>query len=295
MGQETRIGWAHSSHNFWKGCHPCSPGCAHCYMFAGQRRWGLDPTVVKRTADSTFYAPLRWPVLTPSRRIFACSWSDFFLPEADEWRDDAWDVIRRTPYHTWMVLTKHPERIADHLPSDWGHGWPHVWLGVSVENNRFVHRVETLIQVPTLTRFISAEPLLGPLDLHRVLWSAVGNTADYFRNGRMVSGGIGGQTISGRPRNAVHWIIPGGESGDLHGERPCPARRMDPDWTRDVIRQAREADSPLFVKQRGTVLAHEWGLRNRRGENPAEWPAEFRIQEFPPYRQTVPVQTGLPL
>jgi protein gp37 len=95
--------------------------------------------------------------------VFTCSWSDWFHEDADPWRDEAWEVIRAAPDLTFQILTKRPERIADHLPADWGDGYPNVWLGVTIENRRFVDRADVLREVPAAVRFISAEPLLGPL------------------------------------------------------------------------------------------------------------------------------------
>jgi hypothetical protein len=97
-------------------------------------------------------------------RVFTCSWSDFFDEHADGWRDAAWDVIRRCPEYDWQILTKRVQRIARCLPADWGDGWRHAWLGVSIESRRFVHRADALRDTPAAVRFISAEPLLGALD-----------------------------------------------------------------------------------------------------------------------------------
>ena len=109
------------------------------------------------------------------KMIFTCSWSDFFVAEADEWRTKAWEIIRETPQHTYQILTKRPERIPEHLPS----GWPfsNVWLGVSVENPRFYWRIERLKSVTVSVRFLSLEPLLSAmpsLPLAGISWVVVG-------------------------------------------------------------------------------------------------------------------------
>src|SRR5215210_1625773 len=165
MGVASSISWTSATWNPWRGCTKVSPGCAHCYMFREQRRFGRDAATVVRAADATFYAPLRarhWRRLAPGSRVFTCSWSDWFHEHADPWQDEAWDIIRQRPDLIWQILTKRPERIADCLPADWGERWPHVWLGVSIENRRWVHRAELLRRAPTGVRFVSAEPLLGP-------------------------------------------------------------------------------------------------------------------------------------
>jgi protein gp37 len=132
-------------------------------MFRDQRKYGHDPTLVRRTSDKTFCAPLHYK---QPHIIFTCSWSDFFIEEGDAWRDDVWDVIRRTPHHIYQVLTKRPERMASCLPADWGDGWPHVWLGVTTENQKAADkRLPLLIETPAALRWVCTEPLLGPLDL----------------------------------------------------------------------------------------------------------------------------------
>jgi hypothetical protein len=127
-------------------------------MFRDQRRYGRDPEVVVRAAPATFNAPLKWD---SPELIFTCSWSDWFHVAADPWRDEAWDIIRRTPQHTYMVLTKRPGRIHRCLPDDWGDGYPNVWLGVSIEDAAVTYRANQLRRIPAALRFISAEPLLG--------------------------------------------------------------------------------------------------------------------------------------
>lgn len=209
MGKETEIIWTESSWNPWQGCTKTSPGCTNCYMYATKHRYGQDPSVVVRSARATFTGPLRWK--TP-RKVFTCSWSDFFHQGGDEWRAEAWDIIRATTQHSYQILTKRPERIAQCLPSDWGAGWSHVWLGVTVENADYLGRIDLLRQIPAQVRFLSLEPLLGPmpnLDL-----------------------------------TGIRWVIVGGESGPHF--RPC-----DPAWVRGVREQCVAARVPFFFKQWG--------------------------------------------
>jgi len=175
MGKTSLIEWTEATWNPWHGCNKISPGCAHCYMYRDKIRYGQDPARVSR-GKTTFELPLRW---RQPRLIFTCSWSDFFIEEADSWRASAWDIIRATPQHTYQILTKRPERIADQLPTDWP--LPNVWLGVSVENRRFYWRIAALRQVAAFVRFLSLEPLLeGMPDL---------------------------------PLDGISWVIVGGESG----------------------------------------------------------------------------------
>jgi protein gp37 len=171
MGAISAIEWTEATWNPWHGCAKVSPGCAHCYMYRDKKRYGQDPSVVLRS-KSTFNEPTKW---VEPRLIFTCSWSDFFIEEADAWREEAWEIIRLTPQHTYQILTKRPLRIASHLPTRWP--LPNVWLGVSVENPRFFWRIESLRSVPAKVRFLSLEPLLAPmpsLPLEGISWVIVG-------------------------------------------------------------------------------------------------------------------------
>jgi len=171
MGKASAIEWTEATWNPWHGCLKVSPGCAHCYMYRDKLRFGQDASQVLRS-KSSFDAPTKWK---ESKVIFTCSWSDFFIEQADEWRDEAWEVIRSTPQHTYQILTKRPERIGERLPSGWPMG--NVWLGVSVENPRFYKRIEILADIPAAIRFLSLEPLLAPmprLPLKGISWVVVG-------------------------------------------------------------------------------------------------------------------------
>lgn len=171
MAEDSAIEWTQATWNPWHGCHKISPGCAHCYMYRDKRRYGQDPATVVRS-KTCFDAPQKWK---EAKMIFTCSWSDFFIAEADEWRIEAWEIIRRTPQHTYQILTKRPERILEHLPSGWP--LPNVWLGVSVENPRFYWRIELLKNVAASVRFLSLEPLLSSmpsLPLVGISWVVVG-------------------------------------------------------------------------------------------------------------------------
>jgi len=236
MGKTTGIEWADATWNPWIGCTKVSAGCMNCYMFREQRRFGHDPTVLRRS-KTTFYDPLKWK---RPRRVFVCSWSDFFHPDVPyDWRRDAWDVIRHRR-HIYMILTKRPENIWAMLPSDWDVGWPHVWLGVTAEDQAaYEQRVPILARIPATVRFVSAEPLLGPLGL---LFNCTVQDISGARHGPLAS--------------LIHWVIVGGESGPA-------ARPMHGDWLRSIRNQCLEADVPFFFKQWGgnRRIDGAWGGR----------------------------------
>lgn len=240
MGKTSAIEWTDATWNPWQGCIKVSAGCKNCYMYRDQKRYGRDPRDIHRSSDATFNAPLKWK---EPRKVFTCSWSDFFLPEADEWRPEAWEIIRKTPQHTYQILTKRPENILDRLPPDWGDGWPNVWLGVSVENNAYLSRIKRLMDIPARVRFISYEPALGPLQpFDQIPWHEL--------------------------RYKIHWIIAGGESGP--GCRPA-----ETDWFRAVRDDCRWLGIPFFFKQHGGTKRVDgvWGGDVLDGRQWHEFPA----------------------
>jgi protein gp37 len=140
MSESTDISWTDATINFWQGCRKISPGCKFCYMFRDKEtRFGQDGNVIAKVSDRTINKTLK--ALTKPSKIFTCSWSDFFIKEADEWRDDAWKIIRDNPQHQWQILTKRPENIENHLPKNWGYGYENVWLGVSIEDDAHKYRL----------------------------------------------------------------------------------------------------------------------------------------------------------
>jgi len=212
MGKNSVIGWTNDTWNPWIGCRKVSLGCLNCYMFRERKRFGEEGTDIRRTKDATFLAPLKADL---GRIIFTCSYSDFFLEEADAWRDDAWDVIRKSK-GVFLILTKRPERINECLPPDWGDAWDNVWFGVSAEDQRSAEkRMPYLTDIVCVNRFVSAEPLLGRLNLRA--WMSEG---------------------------FIDWLIVGGESGPL-------AREMKRDWVYKLRDDCHLFDIPFYFKQWG--------------------------------------------
>jgi protein gp37 len=222
MGQNTAISWTDHTWNPWQGCNKVSAGCANCYMFSEREgRLGIKSDVVRRSAAATFRKPLK---RKDPAKVFTCSWSDFFHAAADQWRDEAWDIIRRTPHLTYQILTKRADRISDHLPDDWGAGWDNVWLGVSCEDQNYLYlqRIEYLISIPAQVRFISAEPLLGKVIIPSVYMSK------------------------------IHWVISGGESGPK-------ARPANVNWFRSLRDQCAEHGVAYWHKQNGGTGSDKGG------------------------------------
>jgi protein gp37 len=222
VAQTSSIEWTQATWNPVTGCDKISPGCKHCYAerlakrlkAMGQERYrnGFKVTVQRDALE----VPLSWRA---PRVIFVNSMSDLFhddVPAA--YVAECFDVMQRATQHTFQVLTKRPERaleLADQLP------WPrNVWLGVSVETAAYFKRIKTLRQIPAAVRFLSLEPLLGPLP--------------------------------GLPLDGIHWAIVGGESGP--GARPMPAK-----WVREIRAQCRKARVPFFFKQWGGVQKSKTG------------------------------------
>ena len=266
---KTTIQWTENTWNPWHGCKKVSEGCRFCYMYRDKERYGQDPTTVLRS-KSTFNDPLKWK---EPKLIFTCSWSDFFIAEADEWRDEVWAIIKATPHHIYQILTKRPENIADRLPGDWGGGYENVWLGVSVENQKAAdERISILRDIPAKIRFLSLEPLLEKIDLDLICRDCDSLSLDHYGN----DGEFGSVC---HDSHGLSWAIIGGESGNLNGKYKF--RPSELSWYQDLVSQLRFAEIPLFVKQLGTYLAKEMNLKDMHGGEINEFPEDLQIRQMP--------------
>ena len=213
MADRSKIEWTEATWNPVRGCTKISAGCQNCYAEAFAERWrgipghayeqGFDLRLVPEMLD----LPLRWK--TP-RKIFVNSMSDLFHEGVpDEFIIEVFDIMRLASKHQFQLLTKRPERLAElssRLP------WPrNVWVGVTIENQTTANRLQHLLTVPAHIKFISFEPLLGPIDIDL---------------------------------NGVDWVIVGGESGPH-------ARPLDLEWVREIRNQCTRVGVPLFLKQLG--------------------------------------------
>lgn len=236
----------HDIWNPWHGCRKASEGCANCYMFTMDRWRGLDGSVVRRNK-----AGFRYPLsrsrdgslkVLPGELIRVCMTSDFFVEEADPWREEAWDVIRQRPDVKFWLLTKRPERLATCLPDDWGAGWANVMLNVTCENQRRAdERIPVLLATPARHKGIMCAPLIGRVSIERYL----------------AAGDAGGPDVRGC---GIEQVVCGGENYD--GARPC-----DFDWVRLLAEQCRAHDVTFAFTETGTVFVKDgrtYRLRDHR-------------------------------
>lgn len=248
MGTKTNISWTDATWNIATGCTKVDEDCKFCYMYRDSRAGTrYDPMLVKKT-KTVFTLPLK---LKEPHKIFASSLTDFFHEGCDAFRDEAWEIIRKSPQHTFQILTKRPERITQCLPNDWGEGYPNVWLGVSVGSNKGIPRIIELSKIPALVRFVSFEPLYELLDLTDAIPAL----------------------------SKFHWAIIGGESGFETGKyryRECKI-----EWIEILANVLRNANVAVFIKQMGTHLAKERNMSDKHGGNIDEFPEHLQIREFP--------------
>lgn len=253
------------------GCTKVSPGCDHCYAETFAERWrgtpghhfenGFDVQLRPERLE----IPQRW---RKPRRIFVNSMSDLFHEAVpDEYIARVWQVMASTPRHTYMILTKRHARMRSYLSRTWPEPLPNVWLGVSVEDQKWADiRIPALLRTPAAVRFLSCEPLLGPLDLR------------YYLSGWCPEHDFPGGFCVQRDHYGVQhlgWVIVGGESGP-------GARSMDLDWPRTIIARCRQWGVPVFLKQVGSVAALPLGPRaGRKGGNWDVWPPDLCVREFP--------------
>jgi protein gp37 len=202
----------------------------------GQRNYrnGFSLTLHEHMLD----LPLRWK---KPRKIFVNSMSDLYHKDVPvEFISRVFETMTRANWHQYQILTKRADRLeelASSLP--WA---PHIWQGVSVENGDYTFRIEHLRRTPAHVKFLSIEPLLGP---------------------------IPNLDLSG-----IHWVIVGGESGG-------GCRLMELQWVAEIRKECERQSVPLFVKQTGEKLARRLKLQSKKGGDPQEWPAELRVRQYP--------------
>lgn len=207
--------------NPWHGCHKCSPGCANCFVYQMDKRYGRDTNAVQKTKTG-FNLPIkrdRQKLLKyPSGTVFkTCFTSDFFIEEADAWRAEAWDMIRQRKDCDFVIATKRISRVKNYLPYDWGDGWDNVTIAVSCENQQMAdERLPHFLSTPIKHRYIFLSPILEYVDITK-----------YVSN------------------NLIERVCVGGES--YSGARPC-----DAEWIRQIYNDCQAAKVDFNFHQTGS-------------------------------------------
>lgn len=265
MAEKTGIAWTDHTFNPWWGCVKVSDGCTNCYAMDQAKRfghdiWGPASTTARRTFGGKHWSePVRWNNVAAAEgrrhRVFCASMADVFEdhPMLESEREKLWSLIDDTPWLNWQILTKRPENISRMLP--WRSPRPNLWLGTSVENQAVAEaRIEALFSAPAYIRFLSCEPLLGPVNLSPFIYA------------RLVDVDSGESRLCSVTRGRLSWVIVGGESGPKH-------RPMNLDWARSLRDQCAEAGIPMFFKQVGG-RTHDAGGHLLDGKEYHEFPAE---------------------
>lgn len=290
MADETAIQWTDHTFNAWWGCSRVSPACRFCYADTLAHRYGHElwrrSGPRRMLSDANWKKPLKWnrdaeragkPAL-----VFCCSMADVFErhpvdevnAQLDSARTRLWALIDETPWLRWQLLTKRIENVAGMVP--WRERWPsNVWLGTSVEDQRRAdERIPVLLKLPATVKFLSCEPLLGPVDLNQPRCEDHSRievvTDDQNREwcGPCAADGFTGELSFGHwldPLNGgISWVIAGGESGPKH-------RPMDLAWARSLRDQCADTGVPFLFKQVGGRTSKAGG-RELDGRTHDEFP-----------------------
>ena len=215
--------------NPWHGCHKISPGCANCYVYRRDESVGRDASVVAETGD--FDLPLKknrqgeYKLNASDGVVYCCMTSDFFLEEADDWRQECWDMMRKRSDLHFHIITKRIDRFESCKPEDWGDGWEHITICSTCENqDRADYRLPILLDLPIKHREIISEPMLEEIHIEKYLQSGL-----------------------------IEHVTCGGESGDK-------ARRCDFNWVKELRRQCIRSAVPFTFKQTGAVFVKDGRL-----------------------------------
>lgn len=253
MSDKTNISYADHTWSPWLGCEPVSPGCAHCYASAISKRAGRGPYRhgIERVLTKDWKKPARWN-RNGGGRVLVSMCDPFDEEVTREWRVKFWDLIADTPNLTWLLLTKRPENTPwKEVP------FRNAWLGVSVENQETAdRRIPILLGIRAKVRWISYEPMLGPVDLGKCF------PCGYYCDERV---GHVDHPFWSRVKTGIDWIVAGGESGPKH-------RPMDVAWMRSVAALCKLAGVSFYCKQD----SHR--LPGQQGRIPDDM---WKIKEFP--------------
>ena len=236
--------------NPWHGCHKISPGCQNCYVYRRDSSFGKDSSIVTKTAD--FDLPVRrdrfmdYKLRTTEEPVYTCMTSDFFVEEADVWREEAWAMMREREDLHFVIITKRIHRFLDCLPADWGDGYENVTIECTCENQEMTEqRLPLFLTYPIRHRKLIHEPMLGPIFIE-----------DYLRTG------------------LIEQVTCGGESGEA-------ARICDYVWVLSVREQCVRNGVPFYFKQTGAKFRKDGRLYRiqRKDQMPQARKAEIDYAE----------------
>ncbi len=212
--------------NPWHGCHKISQGCGNCYVYRRDESIGKDASIVSKTGD--YDLPMKknrqgqYKLTSDDGVVFTCMTSDFFLEDADPWRQGCWDMIRKRCDLQFYIITKRIDRFAECIPPDWGDGWDHVTICCTCENqDRADYRLPIFLKLPIKHREIISEPMLEEINIEKYLSS-----------------------------DLIEHVCCGGESGN--NARPCDLR-----WIQELRRQCIRRGIPFTFRQTGAVFIKE--------------------------------------
>jgi len=283
VAENSAIEWTDHTFNPWEGCQKVGPGCDHCYAETRNARFGggvagnWGPGAPRRrTSVSNWRKPLRWQADAAAfqaaygrrQRVFCASLADVFDNAVDPaWRSDLFELIRATPDLNWLLLTKRIGNVSNMLPVplDFERHYPNVWIGATIVNQVEADRdVPKLLATPAAVRFLSMEPLLGPVDLTCVSDDSTALDPECWGDCACDSlygfdAGCRRHFGDGHLARKIDWVIVGGESG-------AGARPMHPDWARSLRDQCAAAGVPFLFKQWG-----EHALTYDRDRDDPDW------------------------
>ena len=262
----TKIEWTDETWNPITGCSPISEGCANCYAkrmaarLRGRFGYPADGPFKVTFHPDRLGQPLKWK---KPRRVFVCSMGDIFHANVElKWLERIWDMMFDAPQHTFILLTKRPFntiQFIDYMEDRHRQVWyPNIWLGVPAENQqRANERIPALLKIPAAVRFVSVEPMLGPVSLDRM------QIGECYLNS--LSGDFSDSCADPGEMPSIDWVICGGETAPGHNYRS-----MRTEWARGLRYQCKKASVPFFFKRWSG-----WGGKRRHlldGSQHHEWP-----------------------
>ncbi len=263
MGKDSEISWTDHTFNTVWGCKKFDALCKNCYAEALDKRWHNLKAHWGKKAERKIMSPAYWKQpLTWNKEAFDNNRMDkVFCSSMADWAENhptlaqerlkLFPLTKITPNLWWLLLSKRYNYISKALPEDWGNGYDNVWLGQSVGKQALAEKyLDTFLKNKAKVLFLSAEPLLGPMDLK-----------PWLKTGK------------------INWVIVGGESGNFTGKYKCRPCKIE--WMEQIVADCKQYNVPVFVKQLGSYIARERKLNKKKGTDMSEFPDSLKIREFP--------------